>query len=311
MKTSQVLDIAKELGALQSGSTVSWGRISRLLREIERTGYWSAEADSFTRWVNSNAHFFGCKPSTLWRIHSSGRYYERFKSEYPQVCVWDLAELPGDVSPENLELTYKLWRVAPQEIFLPLLEKVVGRTVKRSELRSAWVSFRPMLGGKTARGTRGEPDKVDDSIDANAEQVSEALIAHRLETGSPEWTCVKELVLYRVYPARDQRELSGLDAVAVTRGRMSRLMFHGIEISTKITYPMAKKVESSMKKCDLMWVALPSVPSSDDLSRLPELVGVIAVDACEDQVVRPARLSQFARDTGELAKKLLERELRS
>lgn len=308
--TSSNSTITEEIRVLQSGISAPWGRISELLHQIEKTGFWAGEADSFTRWVNANAQAFGYKPPSLWRIISSGRHYEKFRKEFPQLCPLTLSELPAEVSPENLELLYKLWRVAPKDIFVSLLEKVLSCTVRRFELRSSWVAFRPITEGKTARGTGVDPAKIDVTTGDREERLSEAVIAHRLSSWSPDWTGIKELLFFKYYSARDPYDLDGFDAVAVTRGRMSRLLFHGIKISSRIYPAMLSSVTSNMAKCDLMWVVLPEVPSTEAIEKIPALVGVLVIDKIDQRVVRYAQLPRIANETGNLAKVLLDRELR-
>lgn len=302
------LDIATEIKSLQGGVRLPWGRVSSLLVLVEQQGYWRDEATSFTRWVNSHAVVFGSKPATLWRLVASGKYYEKFRAEYPHFFPYPLHELPDQVSPENIELLYKLSRVAPKDLFGPLIEKVMCGRITRSELRTAWVRFRPALEGQTARGKGVTPPKLSVQAGKESELLTEALILHRLLGGSSEWTGLKNLTVFKPYSELECSDVIRFDAVIVTKGKQSRLLFHGIEVLKRLYPHSADKLKSLQLRCDLMWVVLPQLPQGNELQRLPDNVGLIVVDS-DVQVIRPARLEP-GHDTCALAKAILERELK-
>lgn len=300
--------IVDAIRALQGGVNFSWGRLSELLHAIEKSGYWQRDAASFTQWVNGHSDLLGSKPGSLWRYIASGKYYKKFQQQYPDYCKSPLADLPDQISPENIELLYKLSRVAPKEVFTPLFEKVMNCTAKRAELRSAWLNFRPIMDGQTARGKGVTPPTLVDPNKAKTEELMEALISHRLSCSS-DWTGIKDLIAYKVYHEVGRSDIGIFDVVVVTQGKQSRLLFHGIEITRKITLQKIHHIKVQMQKCDLMWLALPDLPLPDELNKLPDHLGVLVVNLNEFKVVRPARLERSAKDTGDLAKVILQREI--
>ena len=303
--------IKAELKALSQGETFIWGRISSLLNLVDRHDYWREDTGTFTTWLDNHAELFGLKRSMLWRYISAGRFYnEQLRKKFPSLAHKPLEEVTNELSPENLELLAKIFRAAPENIFKPLAIKLLSGEAKRSDLRASWKAFKPILDGQTARGRGVAPPKAP--IDSNGligERLTAAVMRNQLSNEDASWTQLKNLSTYKVYT---EIALSGshrFDLVVVTRGKTSALLMHGIEIlpyRKSVNHNLVSQLLSSVERCDLFWIALPTVPDASFTAKIPRSIGLLAVKSDGIQTIRIPQRESRATKTEELSRHLLE-----
>lgn len=304
-----------ELVASLRGDSRTWAETGRLLGSVELHGMWREEAGSFTEWLKQFAVRIGKKESSLWRYLTAGRYYIELRKQMlaRNIQCPTLQNLPDRISPENLELLSKLERAAPPDVIQDLSERVVAGVATRAELRDAWIIFRPILAGQTARG-RLTPPRFDPADLSQRHSLMEATIFRALSDKNETWLDHSQSDFYELFthlalPLHNQRKrVIVFDAVVAT-GRKSngQLIFHGIEVVGANVQGISAEVEMLMKYCDFMWVATHEKFLDGLRASIPQGTGILVInDAGSIQVVLPAgRGSESGVNSFELAKMLL------
>lgn len=298
-KTNALTD---ELAALSRGEPRSWAQVSHLLDQAEQTGYWKNEAKSFTEWLKSLAGSFDLKESTLWRYLTAGRYYVQLRETLAgrKISCPPLEHLSDKVSPENLELLSKLARVAPNDVLQRLAEQVINGSITRAELRTTWQAYRPVLGGRTARGGGVLAPRINLKDRTQFDSLMEAMVFTTLSSDGAGWTGIANPDLYelfmQVHPEYAGRRSTYriFDALAVVRERKnSPLEIHGIEIAGGFHINMRGKFEGMAPFCNFLWLAIPE--SANRISKLdiPDFVGVLRAVGSGLIVERPAGPSEL------------------
>lgn len=290
--------ISEELFLVEEGVSRSWGNLFLLLDSVERTKYWQNDAASFTRWIEQIAPKIHTKPAMLWRILSSGRFVIQVTNQLEErnIKVPSLEDMPDDVSPENVELLAKLERVAPEETFAEYAQKVFTGEAKRAELRSVWETYRPVLRGQTARGRGVTPPRINRKDPSQFRSVMEAATLEAFQSAGPHWTGISTHTLYKVFvhinPEGFPKNPGYLfAAVVVVKPKNGVLLYHGIRFRTLESPDTYKK---PLEYCDHLWVFNHSVfhssqiPAFDDLSGVPEGVGILEIKDNVLSVIKPA-----------------------
>ena len=186
--------IEKELAAIERGEARTWGQTAVLLDKIDTGGYWHRDSDSFTEWLGKHAQIFGVKPAMLWRHLTSGRYLKQLRDSAAarNVAIPTLDLLPNSVSSESVELLAKLERIMPQADFEKLLQRMLEGDARRAELRSLWEAYRPVLGGKTARGRGVIAPRINRQDPEQYQSLMEANFLSALKAAGSAWTGVQE-----------------------------------------------------------------------------------------------------------------------
>ncbi len=320
MRTREAADgLRTTLASLTQEDARTWARIGYALDQVDVTGFWQGKAASFSEWLRTFAPSLGLREASLWRYLTAARYYQKLRlmlSERGVACP-PLESLPANVSPENLELLAKLARVAPDDVLRTIATRVVSGSIKRAELRTTWQIYRPALGGRTARGTRGVAPTVDPTDPEQFDSLIEAQIVTVLMTTEPTWTGSKQPYLYttmlRVSPefGDDVHRKYVFDAVVITRAkRNSRTDFHGIEIRGENLYgPIHEVFEAQRPFCNYLWLAAPESASASWQVNIPEYVGLLEAHRQGVRILRKARRLD-GELSGDLAKGLLLKALR-
>lgn len=300
--------IKSEIDSLRQGVVFTWGRISTLLDLIDKTGYWRQESRTFTLWIQVNEHLLGAKSSMLWRYLASGRFYQKLKTDFPLLAGKPLSEVSEELSPENIELLAKISRCAPDDFFKPLATKLLLGEAKRSELRAVWMSFRPILGGRTARGQGVVAPQFTSGKSTASDQLLETALIKNLLTKDSDWTKLKFIDHYKVF--FDISVLgSKFDVVAITRGRTSALMMHGIKVfhhRFTINSHEFSELKAAVEKCDMLWIVFSTYPEESLMMRIPLSIGLLSVDAGKINTIRLPKRDKRPESTEELARLLLE-----
>lgn len=304
-----------------TGSEVrAWAVIGHLLDQVDVTGFWQEHASSFSEWLRSFASSLGLGEASLWRYLASARYYKKLQETLSGrgVPCPQLNDLPGSVSPENLELLAKLARVAPDKVVQSIAARVVDGSIKRAEMRRTWEAYRPALAGRTARGTGVEVPTIDLRDSKQFHSVVEAQVFTSLSAADPAWTGIRRPhsfeIFHRIQPEFDKsaRERFEFDAVVVTRAsKNDPLEFHGIEIRGNgiLTASVIALLQKQLPYCNYLWLAIGAQSQEIDDCDLPAQVGLLVAEYNSVRVLRQAQPS-IGKRTGDLAKGLLLRTLR-
>ena len=316
--------IEKELISIEKGDGRTWGQIFLLLDSIDQSRYWQKGANSFTGWIEMNAPALHTKPAMLWRILSAGRFIrevaERVKMKGIEIPPFDV--LPDSVSPENVELLSKLSRVMPDETFADFARKVFSGDVKRSELRGAWETYRPVLMGKTARGRGVVPPKLNISDAEQFRSLLEADTLSAFQAAGPGWTGIASPLIYKVFVHVDPEGYvrspitSLFPAVVVVKPPHKPIEYHGIRFASISRSPDSYK--RILAYCDYLWIfnhklqegRRIKIASNDLCSLLPDEIGILDISEGKVSVVRPAASVDGAGTMrGDIASALLVRSL--
>lgn len=317
--------IEKELDSVEKGDVPTWGQLFLLLDSIDQSRYWLKGAKSFTGWIEMNAPALHTKPAMLWRILSAGRFVrkvaERLKIIGIEIPSFDV--LPDSVSPENVELLSKLSRVMPDETFADFARKVFTGDAKRSELRGAWETYRPVLMGKTARGRGVVPPKLNIRDDDQFRSLLEADTLSAFQAADPGWTGIASPLIFRVFvhvdPEGYRRSTitSLFPAVVVVKPPHGSIEYHGIRFASFSRPP--NSYIGILAYCDYLWVlnhkhqdGKIEIASNDLCTLLPDGVGILDMNEGKVSVVRKAASVDGAgMMRGDIASALLVRSLGS
>lgn len=252
----------------------TWGKLAHHLLAVEQANTWERTHPSFSAWLSDEATRLKRNPSSLWRARSSGRYYRTLASSLKarghQVPDLDSDELKA--SPESLELTAKLSRVAPEQLMRELAAKVIDATVSRRDLRSYWLAYRPVMAGKTARGRGTVPPRFDPHDDHMRISRAEAdMIAGLVQAGA-EWLGNATARVYRVFHYDD------LPKSTQTKGMLPDVLIlyqsdehapvevHGVEIvppHAMDTPSLEARIQRIRSAVDYTWLAWVDPASAD------------------------------------------------
>lgn len=307
--------IVHELLALEQGAHRSWARIGLLLDQIEQTTFWREQgADSFTVWLKT-FKLLKLKEASLWRYLTAVRYYQGLHQDLSRrgVISPSPADLPDNVSPENLELLSKLVRVVPEEVFHLLTTQVLGSRISRAKLRQTWEAYRPILAGRTARGTHVPPPMINRNDPSQQTLEQKALVTTALFSNAPAWTGYSAPDVYALF-AKVAPELGDpdrsftLDVVATVRATpQSPLEIHGIVVHGQGLYvPDEHQWLVRQPYCDALWLAIPTQAMASGAPSLPSYVGLMVVEEGALRVARKGQADpQLGVRSGDLAKALL------
>jgi|GEM_PF-1880098 len=119
----------------------SWVRLFELIREVELGALWKPEHLSFTRWIRHLAYESGVTESLIWKRKKAGEIYFDYQTRAKKKGLSVPRIEDVEVSPDNFELVEKISQ-GNKDIKDDLMNKVLHRELKRSELLSAWKSVK-------------------------------------------------------------------------------------------------------------------------------------------------------------------------
>ena len=296
--------IEKELSAIEQGERCPWWIQSVLLDTIESTRYWQRDAHSFTDWVEQNACRFGVKPPMLWRRLTAGRYIHQIKErlERKGIELPDLSELPANVGPESVELLAKIERVFPQDKFLDLVCRFFAGKVARSELKSLWTTYKPVLGGKTAQGRGVRPPRINTQDPEQQNVLMEAMALEILKSAGPDWSGHSHPKLYQIFlhVTPDESGVSiqhsMFSAVSVIKTINGSIEYHGFRYPWFLPEGKEPMACPEAAYCDFLWFMVPPGPQrkihkTRILDALPTFVGLVAFTNGNVDIIRRAQPS--------------------
>lgn len=140
---STIKTIEKEIEKILVKDKRSWVRLYELIREVDIGKLWRPQHTSFTRWIQHLAYEAGVTESLIWKRKKAGEIYFDYQQRAKQrgVSVPKIEDIT--VSPDNFELVEKISQ-GNDAIKDDLMEKVLQRDLKRSDLLNAWDSVKTM-----------------------------------------------------------------------------------------------------------------------------------------------------------------------
>jgi hypothetical protein len=280
--------------ALKIGKHVEWPIIGYLLLSAEHHQIWYADSKSFTAWMREFSKEIKKQESLCWRYLAAAKFYLKLKD----ILIESKIECPAitalseDVSPENVELLAKLYRVMPHDLFMNYAQRTIENNIKRKELREAWSIYRPSLQGRTARGIKFAPTiNIKDEEQFNSQ--AEAIAIASLINSDGAWAKKMISDFYKTF--RDIKLPISIDTknyifkpdlFVITGSREGGdIYFHIVEYSGLIRHQdIIKKLVSASKKVNYVWVMC-QIESTNSFKDLPQEFGLIVLSGIDKPFV--------------------------
>jgi len=251
----------------------------------------------------------------MWRYLASARYYETLHDDLTKRGIEcpRLVGLSASVSPENLELLAKFERAAPSDVYEEIAARVVHGSITRAEMRKVWSAYRPVLAGRTARGSGIPAPKANFTDPVQYDSMVEANIFKVLMLIGPAWMRSDKPYLYKIFhhvtpEFKSSKFRFQFDAVVMTsKSRRAATEYHGIEIrgdNRLQDMEFLERLERQRPYCHFLWIALEGHSSDARIYRTPQHVGLLAISCGHVRVLRQA-VRGDGELSGDLAKGLL------
>ncbi|WP_430607064.1 hypothetical protein [Enterococcus sp. AZ170] len=138
---TNIKTIEEEIEKILIKDKRSWVRLFELIREVELGALWKPEHLSFTRWIRHLAYESGVTESLIWKRKKAGEIYSDYQTRAKKKGLSVPRIEDVEVSPDNFELVEKISQ-GNKDIKDDLMDKVLHRELKRSDLVSAWKSVK-------------------------------------------------------------------------------------------------------------------------------------------------------------------------
>lgn len=304
----------------------TWVDTGELLFLVSANDYWKKTAFTFTDWVEILAKKIGKKPAVLWRSLSVYRDYLEIT---PNInMVEKLPEKPDpNLSPESLEIFFKLHRAMPKEDFIHLSQRVFyKRDISRAELRDTWNQYKATLDGRTARGIGVHKPKLDIKDEHKNLKALEAkiltkltqtnwfsgenVLSHQLFTNiTPIFMGYSQKSITEEEKHNKLKKIRHIDAVSVVKRIGAPIEFHGVELCIKSSISKHKTIDDLLDYFDYFWVI---IANKNDECHYDYMEGIGLITIINDNFVitRDATLNLSSqKKTGDLAKSILNKVL--
>jgi hypothetical protein len=251
-----------------------WGVLAEYLIDVEKR-LQSDPKRSFSAFIRDYAKKCNRQPSSLWRLLSAGKYYQELRSSFKQMetLIPDLGDSRLAASPESLELLNKISRVAPPNL-KELQHLTLLGAISRRDLRDLWITFRPVLAGRTARGRDAERPKYNRLDESMSEAHATAQILNSIRLAGPHWMGSEKGYIYRVLPTSSVSEFERIkktnrnvrqffpDAFVIyAPGSGDHIQVHAISVLlADKDLPNAIRSSILMPKLDGFWFATSTKP---------------------------------------------------
>jgi hypothetical protein len=301
-----------------NGAHSRWGLDASELLKVEDSGEWSKQCASFSLYVTRAAQKKKKTKSSLWRLRSAGRYYNELRKKFDPTGKYlpRLEDPLVQASPESLEIVGKISRVAPSEFVEELQRRTMEGEISRRELRDIWETYRPVLGGKTARGRGIEAPRYDKRNGAMRRALAEANSLAPIVQRGPAWLGVLgSAYVYRVV------HISGNDAlkhlypstpdvvVLLAEKEHSPLVLHGVEAGFTVEgNKLLESFDRYSTNVDYLWFATSKRLYPQEIAKIPEEIGVLFTGQESIEVIRHASRISSGIDEREGLLRILLRE---
>lgn len=289
--------IETKLSNLLEDDNADWIQMGTVLSVVKERRYWSKDFGSFSKWLESWGRKVHLGKATLWRYITAQEKYEKLRdcaSKYDYTFP-SIEELECPISPEGIEIFDKLSRVLEEHEVYEMMKGFIDGEVTRKELRDKWNIYKPVMGGKTARGlpentmlkieqpSKKEKGFIIESNIMDALRVSESKWLYSNKTNQQEH--VKNTLdpfFYKFFQnvriPNSRRNISVLDmALAFQKHTNSPLFIHGIEVVPKGLENKSEQISNYRKFCNAFWVAIPEDIAEESINHVPSGVGLLTV----------------------------------
>lgn len=287
-------EILMQKAKILSGFKMAWSEIGCLIASVEHYGEWVGEAHSFTNWVKIFSELIKKQESSCWRYLAAAKYYLGVVdklSEAGVVCP-KLSLLSDKSSAENFELLSKLERVLPDAIFINFAQRVINNNIKRHELREAWVTFRPILEGRTARGEK-VPPTINRTDEKQSKNLHEAIGVRLIMNSKGDWLNLKKSYFFRTFREidipivmHDKNYVVEADVLVVTGSKVKQeVNFHLVEYAAFLNPDLINKLLALTEKVNFVWLISYQANLNISINNIPSRVGVLQIQNENEFVV--------------------------
>ena len=275
-----------------------WPSVAAYILEVEKNNNWNKTHRNFTDWLVDISKKLSIHESNLWRYYRAGKYYPQLLKVLSDsgIKAPTFDSIANKISAENLDTLEKIERAAPKEVFLDLANRVVNSRIKRNELRAAWVAYRKVLDGKTARGIGVAKPRVERGNIIQAQRSAEAQVLMALNLTPKNWTGFINPEIFEVIPNLRIRPNDPIqsafevDAAILIQGDVdSPIKIGAVEIKSnnrlKIIF---SALDRHKPYFDFQWIAFQDFDQKNGVDNIPAHVGILKLKNGVFEVVRPA-----------------------
>ena len=308
--------IANSIKALKEDQVHAWTKVALIVLQVEENSFWETSHRSFTEWLVAFGESIGLKEGSLWRYYRAAKYYQELqpllrKNRIPNPA---LSDLPAKVSPENIEILGKLERVMPSDVFVKFADQVISAVITRESLREAWLNYRPILDGRTARGMGVPIPRVDLKDKVQQNQLLEAHVFTALSQTSGSWLGSQKPFMFEMLRGEITRFIIAgakslsIDAMAIVQMQANGpIELHGIEIKSsnapEFKYDSIKKIAPNF---DFIWIAFHDYDPKRGVRSIPNEFGLLELKLEKIELIKMAsRINSSTEAQLSLVKKLL------
>ncbi|MGE4319548.1 MAG: hypothetical protein AB7E96_11690 [Deferribacterales bacterium] len=294
--------IHERLEALKGGEQLNWIELCFLLQQIRDSRYWHGQAVSISHWFRDNREIFNKPASALWRILSSGKYVGELREKLLkyEIEIPTLEKLNPKISPESIEILSKLERVLKEDMFIPLAQRVFNDDIPRAELRKIWTTYRPILGGQTARGQFSFANRIPKANYEDRKQqilFDESVAIEFMQNHFNEIIkCERPQIIQfqdRLTPDDINGEKHMFTGVVLVKPVKGSIVYHGFLF---YTYELVYRFRTSVYEelyCNYLWLLIQPKPDEpnfyENLFRdLPYYMGVLEINGTDFRLMREA-----------------------
>ncbi|MBU3590661.1 hypothetical protein ICN11_01325 [Polynucleobacter sp. 78F-HAINBA] len=291
LNTHQILELSMD-------EAREWPSVAAYILEVEKNNIWNKTHRNFTDWLVDISKKLSIHESNLWRYYRAGKYYPQLLKVLGdrgiQAPTFD--SIANKISAENLDTLEKIERAAPKEVFLDLASRVVNSRIKRNELRAAWVAYRKVLDGKTARGIGVTKPRVERGNIIQAQRSAEAQVLMALNLAPKNWTGFINPEIFevmpnlRIRPNDSTQSAFDVDAAILIQGDVcSPIKIGVVEIKSNNRLKInINTLDKQRPYFDFQWIAFENFHQKNGIDNLPAHVGILSLKNGVFEVVRPA-----------------------
>lgn len=281
-----------------------------MLRFVQQNTKWPFEgANTYTEWLALNAGSLGAGLTMLRMYVWMAQYYE--EDLRPKLLLWKLPappfeELPEYVGPEILADLRKISRAGVTDMERKYAERVMKGTVRRAEIREAWVACRQTV--KLDPHRRGRiPAENYKSGGRMAGKMFEAEMLSALLIHNGIFTMTGELIECKVIQCtRTLIPGSALpDCIVACKDKSKGLSLYAIEARLTVKEGEPDFTKDFQSYFDKVWLAVPQPVSGALQQQLEKFDCVLVVGDGKVTIWRESETSEAASENAGLLPRLL------
>ncbi|MBO0473608.1 hypothetical protein JZO86_07820 [Enterococcus ureasiticus] len=292
---SNIKSIEEEIEKILVKEKRSWVRLFELIREVELGVLWKPEHLSFTRWIRHLAYESGVTESLIWKRKKAGEIYFDYQTRAKKKGLSVPRIEDVEVSPDNFELVEKISQ-GNKEIKDDLMDKVLHRELKRSDLLSAWKSVKTIRQNdsgsiikKNSHSEVGSSEK-EKEIALSVSDIAISLtysswLDHFSDVNMNTLTIHSQKNVYKLLPnfsfyssLSDRSHTIDFLVIENYTSKPHQLNLHSIEvILTEEDLHRSFKSKQYQQHINYLWIAMPSDLIEEISSNVSEDYGILEV----------------------------------